>query len=133
MALGLQRLLREVKHHRCRILFGLDAQAVLFALRKGRSSAWSLRRAVARCAALTLAGDFLPTYFYSPSELNVADAPSRGAKRVRRTRARKPERRTAEVQSLQRLRSALSRCGALTNSSDYSGLWSERTSWSSGW
>ncbi len=87
MALGLQRLVRELRHYRCRILCGLGAQAVLFVLRKGRSLAWSLPQAVARCAALTFAGDLMPTYLYIQSELSVADAPIRGVNGTRCSRA----------------------------------------------
>ena len=63
VAMSLQRLLRSPRHLGKRILFGLDAQAVLHALRKGRSSSWSLRRALAHAGALSLAGN-LKMYFF---------------------------------------------------------------------
>jgi hypothetical protein len=125
--LGLQRVLRNVRQHGCRMLFGVDAQAVLHALNKGRSSAWSIRREVARCSALCLAGDLRCRYFYIHSELNVADGPSRG-KFTRRIRTTRRTRRTPlSSSSFTRLRRKLVRLGMWSNSSDDSQRWSKRS------
>ncbi len=126
VALGLQRVLRQVRHHGCRILFGTDAQAVMHALNKGRSSSWSLRREISRCSMLALAGDLRCKYFYVPSELNVADGPSRG-KFTRTRRSRRRWRPPAEPASFARLRRSLVRCGLWSQSSDDSRLWSGRS------
>ena len=65
----------------------VDAQAVLGAVAKGRSSSPSLQREIMRIAALQLVGGILLKLVYVPSEDNPADAPSRGV--VRRWRPRK--------------------------------------------
>ena len=61
-----------------RLVVLVDAQAVLFAAAKGRSSAPSLRFEIRKLAALALAGNLVIKYIYVPSEYNPADAPSRG-------------------------------------------------------
>lgn len=85
--LALRWFLRSVSRHGRRMVLLVDAQAVLGAVAKGRSSSPSLRREIMRIAALQLAGDVLLKLVYVPSEDNPADAPSRGV--VRRLRARK--------------------------------------------
>ena len=87
VSLMLQWLLRSPSKHATRVPALVDAQAVLGAAAKGRSSAPSLKLEIRRIAALTLAGDFLMRYIYVPSEDNPADAPSRGVIRPPR---RKP-------------------------------------------
>ena len=64
----------------------MDAQAVLGAITKGRSSAERIRRDVSNVAALCLAGDILLRSVYVPSEDNPADEPSRGCLRIQRLR-----------------------------------------------
>jgi hypothetical protein len=124
VGMGLQRLLRSQKHLGKRILFGLDAQAVLHALRKGRSSSWSLRGAIGRAGAISLAGDLKMHFFYIASNLNVADGPSRGVGwRKVRSRCRKLK-TTREDRSLEKLRHACSTRGLLSDKSDWSELWS---------
>jgi len=88
--LGLRRLFRGSKACRHRFLFLVDAQAVQGALQGGRSSAPTLRRCVARAAALMLAADARPRFAYLPSESNPADAPSRGAMQL--VRSKRPRR-----------------------------------------
>ena len=85
--LGLARLARCRRLHASRGLLLVDAKVVEAALRKGRSSAPSLRRPIARSAGILLAAGFRMRYGYIPSESNlVADAASRGAKPVGRIR-----------------------------------------------
>jgi len=78
VVLSLRRLLRDVRLHRARAPFLVDARAVMDALRKGRSSAPTLRYPVRQCAALLLAADVRMHFGYIPSESNPADPPSRG-------------------------------------------------------
>ena len=54
-----------------------DAQAPMGSLQKGRSSAYTLRRAVAFASATALAADLKVHWGYLPSESNPADKPSR--------------------------------------------------------
>ena len=84
--LGLRWLLRRTRNHGIRTAFLIDAQAVLGAISKGRSSAGAIKRDVKLAAALLLAGDVALSCAYVPSENNPADEPSRGI--VRRFRAR---------------------------------------------
>jgi len=91
VVLGLRRLARNLRVHNHRLLFLVDATAVLGALQRGRSSAPSLRAATRRAAGLILASGFRFRFGYLPSESNPADAPSR--KQVQtgpRRRVRKP-------------------------------------------
>ena len=90
VVLGLHWLLRSTKHHSKRTLLLIDAQAVLGAVAKGRSSAPTVRRGVMRVAALLLAGDLQAYYGYVPSEENPADTPSRGIVRDWRRQRRGP-------------------------------------------
>ena len=76
--LGLEWFLRKADNHSKRLLFLLDARAVMGAFVKGRSSAPSLLRAVQKAAALQLAGDLAVRWVYITSESNPADANSRG-------------------------------------------------------
>jgi len=96
VVLGLQWYLRKAKNHCRRLPFLVDAQAVLGALVKGRSSAPTLFREVRRAAALAIAGDLHVKYIYVPSEVNPADAPSRG---VRRTICKRKENIHQKAQS----------------------------------
>jgi len=81
--LGLRWLGRAVGRHNRRVAVLVDAVAVLGADKKGRSSAGSLHRSVARCAALTLARGWVLHFAYVTSKSNPADAPSRGVQRRR--------------------------------------------------
>ena len=82
--LGLLRLTRVQRHHAHRGAFLVDAQAVGFALRKGRSSGPSLQPGARAVAAILLAADLKLSFPYLPSESNPADFPSRG--KVRKCR-----------------------------------------------
>ena len=81
--MAILRLTRCARMHGHRGAILVDAQAVGFALRKGRSSAGTLRRGVCAVAALSLAADLKLSYPYLPSESNPADYPSRGKVRKR--------------------------------------------------
>ena len=122
--LGLQRIVRKARNHRSRVLFGIDAQAVLHSFKKGRSSACTFRKAVARHGAVALAADVRAYYAYFPSEENPSDGPSRGIHRcglATRHMHRKP---CSEELCYNRLRRLMSRRGLLSRSSDYSCNWS---------
>jgi hypothetical protein len=93
VVLLLRWLLRSTHKHAHRVVALVDAQAVLGAAAKGRSSALTLKRELRKIAALTLAGDFLMKYVYVPSEDNPADAPSRGIRRRVRKGKLKPRSR----------------------------------------
>jgi len=77
VVLGLRWLSRCQKHFARRQPFLVDAQVVLKALKRGRSSAPTLIRGIRRAAALTLAMSLTTYFVYVPSEWNPADAPSR--------------------------------------------------------
>jgi hypothetical protein len=82
--LALRRLTRSSNNHGKRTLILVDALAVLGALKRGRTSAPTLKSATKRIAAIILAADILPRYGYIPSEDNPADAPSRGRRREKK-------------------------------------------------
>ena len=76
--LGLKWLLRSTRRHgKCTVVL-VDAQAIVGAATKGRSSAACIARHIAHIGALAMAGDLLVKCVYIPSEDNPADAPSRG-------------------------------------------------------
>jgi hypothetical protein len=78
VTLMLRWITRSVERHNRRCCLLVDAQAVLGALAKGRSSAGTLQYNVRRVGALCVATNILARYVYIPSESNPADAPSRG-------------------------------------------------------
>jgi len=78
VTLACRWMARSRRHHQCRALLLVDAQAVLHAHAKGRSSAATLCRPLRRAAAVLLAIGTTPTFVYVPSESNPADLPSRG-------------------------------------------------------
>jgi len=71
---------RRPAYHRVRLAALIDAQAVLSALRKGRSSAPTLRLTLRRTAAYLLGTDVWLRPVYVPTEFNPADRPSRGSR-----------------------------------------------------
>ena len=77
----LRWLTRPAHKHGSRIAALVDAQAVLGAVSRGRSSAPTLRGEVARIGAINVAADLLMRYAYIPSKANPADGPSRGVVR----------------------------------------------------
>jgi hypothetical protein len=93
VVLGLRRLFRRSTNHKHRMVFLIDAQAVLGSLRKGRTSAGSIRRQIRQAAALQIAAGAKMTFLYVPSEDNPADEASRGTKpkqRIRKVRRVRP-------------------------------------------
>jgi len=78
VSIALRWLLRRPDVRSRRVAMLVDAQAVLGALRKGRTSAPTLRFEVRRVAAMAIAADWHVHYTYVPSGCNPADAPSRG-------------------------------------------------------
>ena len=87
LILALRWALRSSKRHSRRTAVLIDAQAVLGAAAKGRSSASTLRTDMRRVAALVLGGDLLLKPVYVPSEDNPSDLASRGV--VNRWRPRR--------------------------------------------
>lgn len=76
--LALEWISRSADRLGHRVVLLVDAKAILGAVAKGRSSARSLRRIVARISTLCLATNTTLQLLYVPSEHNPADAPSRG-------------------------------------------------------
>jgi hypothetical protein len=77
LLLLLKWLTRSTRHFSRRVPVLVDAQAVLGAASKGRTSAKSIGQDLRRIAVVTFSSDILPSYVYIPSEDNPADAPSR--------------------------------------------------------
>jgi site-specific DNA-cytosine methylase len=98
--MALLRLTRSGSLHSHRGVVLVDAQAVGFALQKGRSSAGTLRRGVGAVAAISLAADLKLSYPYLPSESNPADFPSRG--KVKKS-SLKPRHRPPKCSSIELL------------------------------
>jgi len=80
LLLLLKWITRSSKNFSRRIPVLVDAQAVLGAAAKGRTSAGSISLDMKRIAVVTFSSDILPSYVYIPSEDNPADAPSRNVK-----------------------------------------------------
>jgi hypothetical protein len=78
VTLMMRWITRAASRHSHRFCCLVDARAVLGAASKGRSSAGTLRKEIARIGAICTAADILVRYVYIPSESNPADAPSRG-------------------------------------------------------
>ena len=86
--LALLRLCRNPRLHAHRGVMLVDAQVVGFALRKGRTSAGTLKPTACSIAAVCLAADLKMCYPYLPLESNAADYPSRGKVKMRTKRKR---------------------------------------------
>mmetsp|Transcript_41458 Transcript_41458/g.117297 ORF Transcript_41458/g.117297 Transcript_41458/m.117297 type:complete len:868 (+) Transcript_41458:136-2739(+) len=81
LLLLVQWLARAVGRHGCRVIAAVDAQAVLYAAKKGRSSSPTLHVPLMRISAHCLAAGLQLLLLWVPSSHNPADAPSRGARR----------------------------------------------------
>ena len=80
LLLLLKWITRSSKNFSRRIPVLVDAQAVLGAAAKGRTSAGSISLDMKRIAVVVFSSDILPSYVYIPSEDNPADAPSRNVR-----------------------------------------------------
>ena len=80
--LAMRRITRSIWHHGHRHVFLLDAHALIFALRKGRSSSRTFKVQLQKTGALVLCADILPYYGYVPTSCSPGDPPSRGVKRT---------------------------------------------------
>ena len=81
VTLTARRLIRASRNHRLRVVHLLDAQALMFALQKGRSSGGVFKVQLQKIAALYLGADIQGFYGYVPTSCNPADPPSRGLQR----------------------------------------------------
>jgi len=79
--LALRQLARSRSCRGVRVLQALDADSVRQGLDKGRSGAPGLITSARRTAAIVLFSDLSISRIWVPSELNLADGPSRGADR----------------------------------------------------
>ena len=77
--LGMRRITRNQQLRGCRVLFLVDNMGLAMAISKGRSHNFKLLRVCQQYAALSLASNTVVRVRWIPSELNPADAPSRGS------------------------------------------------------
>ncbi len=78
--IAIRRIARERRLHSHRSLVRMGGASVLAALRKGRSSAKTIRGAVRRVSGFMLAANIRIRFGYVPSEWNPADARSMGGR-----------------------------------------------------
>ena len=78
LLLAVRGVTRRAVAHGTRLPVLVDAKTVVCAAGKGRSSAPTIRRTMARIGANVLAGNLALRVVYVPSEANPADGPSRG-------------------------------------------------------
>lgn len=79
LCLAVRRLCRTSKHRGKRHLILVDNLALAFSMGKGRSCNHGMLRVAQKIGALALAANLCLRIRWIPSELNVSDAPSRGA------------------------------------------------------
>lgn len=77
VVLGLQWYLRKGQAEGHRVVFLVDNQTPIGAMRKGRSSSKRLNKICRKVASLVLAGDLYVDYYYMRIADNPADGPSR--------------------------------------------------------
>ena len=75
---GVRSIVKNKRWHSKRVTMLVDAQALNFAIRKGRTSAFHLAPALKKANAAILAGDLRVYPAYIPSRWNLADPASRG-------------------------------------------------------
>ena len=80
VTLAMRRVTRSIRHHGHRHVFLLDAQALLYALRKGRNSSRAFKVQLQKVGTLTVCAGILPYYGYIPTACNPGNPPSRGIK-----------------------------------------------------
>ena len=78
VTLAVRRLTRSSRMHGLRTVLLVDAKALMFALRKGRSSSGAFKVQLQRTGALALCADLKVIFGYVPTACNPADPPSRG-------------------------------------------------------
>ncbi|CAE7265927.1 AMY1.1 [Symbiodinium sp. CCMP2592] len=78
LVLAVRRMARSTHSRRKRHLVIVDSMSLAFAATKGRATNFALLRITQQLSALSLAGDFQLRLRWVPSEVNVADGPSRG-------------------------------------------------------
>lgn len=78
LLIAVRRLSRAQRHRHKRHLILLDNMALCFALAKGRSARFDMLRVLQRVGSISLACGITLRPRWIPSELNVADGPSRG-------------------------------------------------------
>ena len=74
---AVRRAARSMKHWGKRMLIFTDSLVTLGAFTKGRSSSWGLLRQCRKLAAFTLGLGMSFSWRYVPTDLNMADGPSR--------------------------------------------------------
>jgi len=79
--LGVKHAVRDRKRRDRRVLFFVDNQSLLGGVRKGRSSAWGMLVRCRHIAAHALFAGLRLFWRYVPTDINVADGPSRGQRR----------------------------------------------------
>ena len=82
VSLAMRRITRSVRNHGTRGVLLVDAQALMHALRKGRSSSSAFKVQLQSVAAHCLAADLKMTFGYIPTSCNPGDPPSRGVRRT---------------------------------------------------
>ena len=78
LCMGLRQVLRSGRRHRSRCFVLLDSQALIHAVRKGRSGASNFWHGSRMLASMLLACEVQLHCGYIPSAFNPADGPSRG-------------------------------------------------------
>ena len=76
--LAVKHALRSAANFGCRLLFLVDYMSLCLASTKGRSSSPNLLHVGRKFACLSLATNIRIVTRWIPSELNIADGPSRG-------------------------------------------------------
>ena len=106
VTLATRRLTRTRRNHGHKAVMLIDTQALLYALRKGRSSSGAFKVQLQKVAALNLCADISVVYGYIPTSCNPADPPSRGVRRRISKFGRGPPSRSKLSQHFQSLRRA---------------------------
>ena len=93
-------LLRSAGRLNSRTVVGIDAQVIMLAAVKGRTSAPTLAHIFRSIVAHCLAGGLMlyPIYVYIPTEFNPSDAPCRGKRRRPLTRRATQPARTSRLE-----------------------------------
>ena len=92
LTLTWRRITRSGRSHGRRWVCLVDAMALLYAARKGRTSSPAFKMPLQKIAALLMCADITATYAYVPTSCNPGDPPSRGIRRsAPHLRTSKPE------------------------------------------